>query len=378
MFNKLTLIGQPWNSWHCKTSNDRNFWFSNGTLAIAAVKEKYLDKEFTSGLMRTKMSFSSPLIEVRAALPKGRWLRPTIYTIPATMASTGQWHQWPDEIGIMINKQEQTIYNVIHYMGDDFIARVNDSKVLINSSLNEFHTYSVQWSETYIQWMFDGIQTWALNLTEVLAPLRPYNPFTKPVWLSITLGVGGGFFGDPPDPEDLEDDVQNWNCSLLIIDYVRVYRWVEKGSNISEISGNFEPQNDIDSSQGICKEIMPKIKSERKPRKLKLTSTHLILIANVILVIFIFAFILYFRFRKSGKKPENDYNIYDTYDTYDCYYDSGKGEEVYEECNQESNDNYYVDTVSPFVECSENEQGYISIPKRDEVKMENHPYLQIL
>ena len=64
MFNKLILIGQPWNSWHCKTSNNRNFWFSNGTLAIAAVKEKYLDKQFTSGLMRTKESFMFTLESV--------------------------------------------------------------------------------------------------------------------------------------------------------------------------------------------------------------------------------------------------------------------------------------------------------------------------
>ncbi len=65
-------------------------------------------------------------------------------------------------------------------------------------------------------------------------------PFDKSFRLQIHLRVGGGerhnvFF---PNQILFLEDVINWKCSLLIIDYVQIYKW-ENGSQILNSSSKF-------------------------------------------------------------------------------------------------------------------------------------------
>ena len=48
-------------------AGENNLWFTGGTVAIAAIKEKYLNRGFTSGLMTTKQSFHASKVVIRAA-----------------------------------------------------------------------------------------------------------------------------------------------------------------------------------------------------------------------------------------------------------------------------------------------------------------------
>ena len=354
----IYLVGTPLNSWHCKTSNQRNWWFSKGTLAIAAIKEKYLNKEFTSGLMKTRRGFKSSRVDVRAAFPIGKWLRSIIYLSP--MAKIGYWPS-DGEIALVVHEQGQTIIN--NMIGES-TKRINLTQYYrTNQSLNEFHTYSVQWDDTYIEWMFDGIKTFEVNLTDVLAPYKPYNPFTKEFRLGMSVIVGGEFFDPASDEYDLEDGVQEWNCSLLLIDYARVYSWVENGSNNLETNS----QNKTEWSSDLCQDVMSKIKSERKLRKIKpiFQLLHLLVSVTLILVFILLVCLLYLRYKKSNKIKTNEYNIYDTFDA-DCYYDNVKTEEVYDQI-QDSNGNAYVRECA-----SENEQDYVTMTIKVEVDEGEH------
>lgn len=74
--------------------------------------------------------------------------------------------------------------------------------------LNDFHTYSVQWNESYVEWGFDGIQEGNYSLVDIGFPL------------GVELGVGGkGFMNTVPNEDVMENVAQSWNCSLLMIDY---------------------------------------------------------------------------------------------------------------------------------------------------------------
>jgi hypothetical protein len=67
-------------------------------------------------------------------------------------------------------------------------------------------------------------------------------PFDKRSKLQIVLGVGGhDRNSDLFSNEILSlEDIINWKCSLLIIDYMRIYKW-DNGSQIlnSKSSSNF-------------------------------------------------------------------------------------------------------------------------------------------
>jgi beta-glucanase (GH16 family) len=51
-------------------------------LVIIPLKEKYLNKEYTSARITTKEGFTYGKFEIRAALPNGKMLRPAFFMIP--------------------------------------------------------------------------------------------------------------------------------------------------------------------------------------------------------------------------------------------------------------------------------------------------------
>ena len=95
----------------CNTQSPKNVRLKDGTLVIAVIKEKYLNKEYTSAKINTRESFTYGRFEIRAALPKGKMLRPAILMIPekpSDWARNGQ-------IDVMTNNQTSILWAGIHY-----------------------------------------------------------------------------------------------------------------------------------------------------------------------------------------------------------------------------------------------------------------------
>ena len=59
---------------NCFTYREENIRIINGTLVLTAIREKYLNKYYTSSVITTKQSFTYGKFEMRAALPKGKML----------------------------------------------------------------------------------------------------------------------------------------------------------------------------------------------------------------------------------------------------------------------------------------------------------------
>ena len=225
---------------NCNTNSSKNLQLTNGTLAITAIHEKLLNKEYTSARITTREGFTYGRFEIRAALPKGKMLRPAFFMIPEKLdgwAKNGQ-------IDIMDNNQDNKLGARIHFSVPAQIESNRSGDFSTLSNLNDFHTYIIEWNESEIKWFFDDINSFTININRNLGPSYAQNgePFDKRFRLLIHLGVGGGdgnnwFF--PNEFLSLEN-VINWKCSLLIIDYMRIYKW-DNGSQIlnSKSSSNF-------------------------------------------------------------------------------------------------------------------------------------------
>jgi len=188
---------------------------------ITAISEKHLNKDYTTGRITTKQGFTYGKFEIRAALPKGKMLRPAIFMVPVTRSP-----DWARSGGIVImtNIQNQNLGSGFHrnvppiYSGQEFTT---------NATLNEFHTYSIEWNKFQMKWFFDDINHLTLSIDDISGTIYTERgqPFDQPFRLSIQLGVGSFFF---KNQTLTEEDAKHWESPHLIIDYVRIYSGVNQ------------------------------------------------------------------------------------------------------------------------------------------------------
>ena len=116
----------------------------------------------------------------------------------------------------------------------------------------------MSWSGTSseMRFIFNNKVMHRINIEDTLANIQ-YNPFNKKFKLSISLGVGGPELF--PGQILYEKDVEEWKCSLLIIDYIRVYQ------NVSEdVNNPTLPVPNRVASSDICSQFMPLIRPKKK------------------------------------------------------------------------------------------------------------------
>jgi hypothetical protein len=328
---------------NCNKDSPNNLRLIDGTLAITAIRENYSNKEYTSAKITTREGFTYGRFEIRAALPKGKMLRPAFFMqaeIFDGWAKNGQ-------IDIMTNTQNNILAAGIHY-GIPAKYEYNASGDFSTlSNLNDFHTYGIEWNESEIKWFFDDINRLTININRSLSSSysRVGEPFDKRFRLLIHLGVGGGDSNNLFFPNEFLslEDVINWKCSLLIIDYVRIYKW-ENGSQILNSSSN---KVSVDK---ICKEVMPLI-TPKNPSNEKTsttasnekTSTTTVIIVSIIssiLLLVLILIIVFLLIRQTNLKRINDENNIENYDDicdperYDAIYTHNEYTEPYEELPQ--------------------------------------------
>jgi hypothetical protein len=311
---------------NCNTNSSNNLRLIDGTLAITVIHEKHLDKEYTSAKITTIEGFTYGRFEIRAALPKGKMLRPAILMVPEKFDSS----PINGQIDIMTNIQDNELGAGIRHSHPEIYEHNTSGVFSTPSNLNDFHTYSIEWNETQIKWFFDDINSFTININRILSSSYSQvgKPFDKSFRLQIHLGVGGGerhnvFF--PNQVLSLED-VINWKCSLLIIDFVRIYKW-ENGSQTLNSSSN---KVSVDK---ICKEVMPLITPKTS------TTVMIISIISSFLLLVLISIIVFFLIRQKNLKRINDSRdsdpeIYDDPGTYDPINTDNINNELYQEFPQ--------------------------------------------
>jgi beta-glucanase (GH16 family) len=154
-------------------------------------------------------------VEVRAKIPVflGSW--PAIWLLGSNINEVG----WPlcGEMDMLENVgySPDTVHFNIHTKAYNHTIKTNKgSKVYLPLVQNDFHLYSLEWSETKLDFYLDnklvftfaneqtGIETW---------------PFNNPHYLILNLAVGGGWGGQ--QGVDLDALPQQ-----MLIDYVRIYQ----------------------------------------------------------------------------------------------------------------------------------------------------------
>ena len=99
---------------------------------------------------------------------------------------------------------------------------------------NEFNVYSVEWNETTIIWKLNSRKTLSANLEKIFPGLNEMH-------ILIWQAVGGYVF----ETKDISlNDLKNWDCPTLLIDYVRYYRWVNESIDKEPVIKEDNPSRD--------------------------------------------------------------------------------------------------------------------------------------
>ncbi|MCZ4407219.1 glycoside hydrolase family 16 protein [Cryomorphaceae bacterium 1068] len=213
-----TLCGWGNNELQYYTMREENARVEDGKLIITAKKEIpfYQGRQYTSARMvtRNKVDFKYGRVDVRAKLPKGQGLWPAIWMLPTDTV----YGIWPasGEIDIMenIGSETNSIFGTIHY-GHDFWRY--DTQYLPVDTVDfseDFHTYSVLWTEDCILFQVDGIDVGVPNTRSSVLPTTW--PFDQEFHVILNVAVGGNLPGNP--------DFSTQFPQTMEVDYVRVYQ----------------------------------------------------------------------------------------------------------------------------------------------------------
>lgn len=206
------------------TNDEKNVKEQDGNLIITAHKEEKAGKQYTSTRIKTKGLFSKKYgkFEIRAKAPTGKGYWPAIWMLPendvyGTWAASG-------ELDIMEGwgSRPNTVAGTIHYggMAPNNVYSGKEYVFPDNATIEQFHTYSIEWEPGEIRWYVDGELYSTKNDWYSISNGQPANnvypaPFNQKFHLLMNLAVGGNFDGDPTSETVFPKSME--------IDYVRVY-----------------------------------------------------------------------------------------------------------------------------------------------------------
>lgn len=197
------------------TDRSENAYVSNGNLIIKAIREQYEGHQYTSARLTTKNKgdWKYGRMEVRARLPKGQGLWPAIWMLPTENVYGG----WPrsGEIDIMeaLGNEPEKILGTIHYGHDYWRFDTEEYRLEEGTFNDDFHVFSVLWSEDCIKFLVDGIEYSGPHTRTTVLPSTW--PFDQKFHMILNVAVGGNLPGNPT-PATLFPQVMQ-------VDYVRVY-----------------------------------------------------------------------------------------------------------------------------------------------------------
>ncbi len=253
----------------CYADNVKNASLEDGKLVITARKEESSGpalpphlrktaedrkaintKPFTSARLTTKgkASWRYGRIDVRAKLPQGQGTWPAIWMLPEDN-DYGSWAA-SGEIDIMeaVNMGiaceecsgglENTIMATLHFGGLWPDNKMASTELPLPGSLEDFHTYSIVWSEGRFDWLINGrhIATKTADDWFTTATDDPNAPFDKPFHLILNLAIGGRLSEDRGAGGVSEDGFPK----RFEVDFVRVWKCDDRPVN---------PHNCIDSGE---------------------------------------------------------------------------------------------------------------------------------
>jgi uncharacterized protein (TIGR03437 family) len=213
------------------TSSPNNvFQDGKGNLVIRAIRDaagNYTSTRLQTGSPNanthtTDLSWQYGRIEARMKLPFGQGVWPAFWMLGENFGTVG----WPScgELDIMENfgaKQNNASVNngTAHgpgYSGGSGIGKTY-TLPLGQKVADDYHVYSIEWSQDSVVWMVDGVQFH--KITPASLPAGRQWVFNAPFFILINLAIGGPttFLGTP-------DKTAPFAPQDMLIDFVRVYQ----------------------------------------------------------------------------------------------------------------------------------------------------------
>mgnify|MGYP001075083486 CR=1 FL=1 len=188
------------------TNSADNVIVEDGSLKIIAKAD---GASYTSARLKSEglYEFTYGRVEVRAKLPASQGTWPAIWMLGANFSTVG----WPEagEIDIMEQKgqDKNTVLSTLHYPGNS-AGNGPSQSTSIPTSTTEFHNYTVEWTDSKIEFYVDDVPYHSFSNDATL-------PFNADFFLILNVAMGGSLGGDI-DPSFTEDTME--------IDYVKVYK----------------------------------------------------------------------------------------------------------------------------------------------------------
>jgi beta-glucanase (GH16 family) len=207
-----------WGNAELQYYTDDNASIVEGHLVIEAKKENRGSRSYTSSRMisKNKQSFQYGRIDIRANLPYGQGIWPALWMLGDNINQVG----WPacGEIDIMeliggdASGRDNTIHGTAHWQDDGFKADYGSAYSLSDGIFNdEFHVFSLVWTENQIQWLVDDHIFHQMAITDPLL-----SEFRKSFFFIFNIAVGGSWPGSPT--------ISTVFPQYMIVDYIRVFQ----------------------------------------------------------------------------------------------------------------------------------------------------------
>ena len=206
------------------TDREENTYLNNGYVNLVAKKETFDDqgeiKEYTSARLNSKFAFTYGRVEIRAKLPEGKGTWPAIWMLNKNINEDGAYWDnegfgtvnWPTcgEIDILEHwgKNQEYVSSAVHNASSYGYKVSNVGGQQISDVSNEFHIYTLEWSEEQMVFRVDGVEHFRYNPAIKNAETWPYD---ADYYLILNIAI------EPEiDPGFTE--------SAMEVDYIRIYQ----------------------------------------------------------------------------------------------------------------------------------------------------------
>jgi len=208
----VSEIGTGQNGWG---NNEKQYYraenavVQGGSLKITAKAENFQGSEYTSARLKTEglFDFKYGKVEIRAKLPSGSGTWPAFWMLGANY----QTNAWPacGEIDIMehVGNNQDHVLGTLHLPGN-FGGNGISGATTVAGLADDFHTYTLIWSDTKINWYIDGVKFHTYNNTAG-------TPFNADFFLIFNVAMGGNLGGTI---------APGFVSSTLEVDYVKVFQ----------------------------------------------------------------------------------------------------------------------------------------------------------
>jgi len=186
-----------------------------GAFGLLGVTRAYTSAQL---ITREKGDWTYGRFEVRARVPEGQGLWPTIWLMP-TEAYYGEWATSGEvDIAEFRGREPGKVYGTLHFGGRPPRNAYSSGSFELprgGSFADAPHVFTLIWEPGAFHWFVDGhhyrtLASWKSRGHEFPAP------FDRDFFFRVSLAVGGPFPGQPDDTTEFPSE--------LVVDYVRIYQ----------------------------------------------------------------------------------------------------------------------------------------------------------